>query len=49
MRAACLLALDQLALHGRDGIRLRVGSWRVIMIDGEILEVLDIGPRGSIY
>lgn len=37
------------ALQGREGIRLRVGDWRVIMRDGEVLAVLDIGPRGSIY
>jgi mRNA interferase RelE/StbE len=36
-------------LQGRDGIRLRVGDWRVIMEDGEVLDILDIGPRGSIY
>jgi mRNA interferase RelE/StbE len=37
------------ALQGRDGIRLRVGDWRVIMRDDEVLDVLDIGPRGGIY
>lgn len=38
------------ALKGRDGIRLRVGDWRVIMNDeGVVLAVLDIGPRGGIY
>lgn len=37
------------ALQGRDGIRLRVGDWRVIMLDGEVLDILDIGPRGGIY
>ncbi|UHD46895.1 type II toxin-antitoxin system RelE/ParE family toxin [Aureimonas altamirensis] len=36
-------------LQGRDGIRLRVGDWRVIMQDGEVLDVLNIGPRGGIY
>ncbi len=36
-------------LKGRDGIRLRVGNWRVIMHDGVVLEVLAIGPRGGIY
>jgi len=36
-------------LQGRDGIRLRVGDWRVIMLDGEVLDVLDVGPRGGIY
>ena len=38
------------ALKGREGIRLRVGDWRVIMDDqGEVLDVLKIGPRGGIY
>lgn len=37
------------ALQGRDGIRLRVGNWRVIMEDGVILAVLEIGARGSAY
>lgn len=38
------------ALKGREGIRLRVGTWRVILDDqGLVLDVLDIGPRGSIY
>lgn len=37
------------ALKGREGIRLRVGDWRVIMRDGVVLAVLEIGPRGSIY
>ena len=37
------------ALKGRDGIRLRVGDYRVIMHEGIILDVLAIGPRGSIY
>ena len=36
-------------LQGRNAIRLRVGDWRVIMEDGVVLAVLDIGPRGSIY
>ncbi|MGQ0564759.1 MAG: type II toxin-antitoxin system RelE family toxin [Gemmobacter sp.] len=37
------------ALLGRSGIRLRVGDWRVIMEDGVVLDVLEIGPRGGIY
>lgn len=37
------------ALKGRQGIRLRVGDWRVIMDDGVVLAVLEIGPRGGIY
>lgn len=37
------------ALTGRTGIRLRVGDWRVIMDDGDVLAVVKIGPRGSVY
>ena len=37
------------ALKGREGIRLRVGDWRVIMLDGEVLDVIEVGPRGSVY
>ncbi|TDK45623.1 type II toxin-antitoxin system RelE family toxin [Antarcticimicrobium luteum] len=38
------------SLKGREGIRLRVGGWRVIMDDqGNVLAILDIGPRGGIY
>jgi len=37
------------ALKGRTGIRLRVGDWRVIMDDGAVLAVLEIGPRGGVY
>lgn len=37
------------ALKGSVAIRLRVGDWRVIMNDGAVLAVLEVGPRGSIY
>lgn len=38
------------ALAGSPYIRLRVGDWRVIMDDqGNVLAVLEIGPRGDIY
>ncbi len=37
------------ALKGTEAIRLRVGDWRVIMQDGVVLDILDIGPRGGIY
>lgn len=38
------------ALVGSPYIRLRVGNWRVIMDDdGHILEIIQIGPRGSVY
>lgn len=36
-------------LKGRGGIRLRVSDWRVIMEDGVVLAVLEIGPRGDAY
>jgi len=32
-----------------EALRLRVGDWRVIMRDGEVLAVLKIGSRGDIY
>ncbi len=38
------------ALVGSVHIRLRVGDWRVIMDDnGNVLEIVNIGPRGGIY
>lgn len=38
------------ALTGSPYIRLRVADWRVIMDDqSNVLEILQIGPRGSIY
>lgn len=37
------------ALKGEPAIRLRVGDWRVIMEDGEVLDVIRIGPRGGVY
>lgn len=38
------------SLKGREGIRLRVGDWRVIMDDQDnVLAVLEIGSRGGIY
>ena len=36
-------------LQGREGYRLRVGDWRVVFDrDGVVLDILEIGPRGSI-
>lgn len=43
------LANNVTNLKGREGIRLRVGDWRVIMDDGVVLAVLAIGPRGMVY
>jgi mRNA interferase RelE/StbE len=38
-------------LRGRaNEFRLRVGDWRVIMTEtGEVVAVIKIGPRGSVY
>lgn len=44
------LANNVKALVGSPYIRLRVADWRIIMDDqGNVLEVLKIGPRGSVY
>lgn len=37
------------ALKGTDAIRLRVGDWRVLMIEGEVIDVIKIAPRGGAY
>lgn len=37
------------ALKGREGVRRRVGNWRVIMQDGTVLAVLETEPRGGGY
>ena len=52
-----LLATDPLArsvnvtrLQGRSDFRLRVQDWRVVFrIEGDILYIDEIEPRGSIY
>jgi mRNA interferase RelE/StbE len=37
-------------LKGRPGFRLRIGDYRVIFDrQGNVLAILQIGPRGSIY
>lgn len=43
------LANNVTTMKGRDAVRLRVGDWRVIMQDGVVLTILEIGPRGGIY
>lgn len=44
------LAANVKKLQGREGYRLRVGNWRVIFDEsGNVLDILDIGSRGSIY
>ena len=37
-------------LKGREGLRLRVGDWRVIFNEtADMIDVLLVGPRGSVY
>lgn len=44
------LASNVKKLQGREGYRLRVGNWRVLFDEsGNVLDILDIGSRGSIY
>lgn len=44
------LANNVTALKGLDGVRLRVGGWRVLFtIDVDRIIVHAVGPRGSIY
>lgn len=43
------LANNVTALKGRQGIRLRVGDWRVIILDREVIDVVKIAPRSSAY
>lgn len=43
------LANNVTNLKGRDGIRLVVGDYRVIMLDDDVLDVLEVGLRGGIY
>ncbi|MCF3935024.1 type II toxin-antitoxin system RelE/ParE family toxin [Acuticoccus sp. M5D2P5] len=37
------------ALQNSPYIRLRVGDWRVIMQDGDVLMIVKVGARGSVY
>lgn len=44
------LANNVKRLKGRPGFRLRIGDYRVIFDqDGTVMDILEIGPRGSIY
>ena len=44
------LSQNVVKLQGREGYRLRVSDWRVIFAeDGTVIDVIDIGARGSIY
>ena len=37
-------------LRGMPGYRLRVGDWRVVFDeDDAVIDVVNVGPRGSIY
>lgn len=37
------------ALKGSDAIRLRVGDWRVIMVETKVIDVIRIAARGGAY
>ena len=44
--------LDFTRLQGRDGFRLRVGRWRIILTwdeNAREIHVLRIAPRGDVY
>ena len=44
------LANNVKALVGTSFVRLRVGSWRVVMDDQvQVLGIVKVGPRGSVY
>lgn len=44
------LAANVKRLTGAHGaLRLRVGDWRVIMLEGVVIDVVKIAPRGSVY
>ncbi|MEN9896032.1 MAG: hypothetical protein RIR97_1884 [Pseudomonadota bacterium] len=44
------LATNVKMLQGRVGYRLRVGDWRVIFDENDVvIDVIAIGPRGSVY
>lgn len=44
------LANNVARLRGQDGLlRLRVGDWRIVMRDEDVLQVLHITSRGSAY
>lgn len=44
------LANNVKRLKGQDGlVRLRVGDWRVVMRDENVLQVLYVTSRGSTY
>ena len=41
---------DVSRLHGLNALRVRVGDWRVIIrIEGDVLYVTRIRPRGDVY
>ena len=43
-------ANNVIRLKGQDGlVRLRVGDWRIVMKDGDVLQVLHVTSRGSAY
>lgn len=46
------VGMDIKPLEGRDGYRLRVGNWRIILdIDAEnyVISVYGVGARGDVH
>jgi mRNA interferase RelE/StbE len=44
------LANNVKKLKGREGLRLRIGDWRIIFNErADAIDILVIGPRGSVY
>lgn len=42
--------VDVKKLVGRDGIRIRAGSWRVIAaVDGDVIGIRRVASRGDVY
>lgn len=35
--------------YDKGTIRLRVGDWRVLIDDGQVVDVIKIAPRGEVY
>ena len=42
--------VDAVTMKGSDLVRIRLGSWRIILdATGVVIAVLKIGPRGDVY
>jgi mRNA interferase RelE/StbE len=48
--AGIIAICDVLRLKGREGVRLRVGDWRIVFyLDGNTIVVAAVGHRREIY